>query len=185
MLLTLTPHPDTPCAAVTRIEVNLARAAPASLALRYLVTGDIASVRWPEPVDRARADELWKHSCFEAFLMPALMPAGDEAYYEINLSPSNRWAGYRFDRYREGMVSPSGLALTHMTWRTSANLFELVATLDLAGQADLTVDHAWRLGLSAVIEETSGAKSCWALAHTPGKPDFHHPDAFAATLEPA
>ena len=181
MLLTLTPHPDTPCEAVTRIEVNLARAAPASLALRYLVTGDIASVRWPEPVERARADELWKHSCFEAFIRPA----DDDAYYEINLSPSNRWAGYRFDRYRAGMASPTGLALTHLTWRTSANLFELVATLDLAGQADLTVDRAVRLGLSAVVEETNGAKSYWALAHAPGKPDFHHPDAFAAILEPA
>lgn len=181
MLLALTPHPDTPCAAVTRIEVNLARAAPASLALRYVVTGDIASVRWPEPVDRARADDLWKHSCFEAFIRPG----NDDAYYEINLSPSNRWAGYRFDRYREGMVSPPGLALTHMTWRASRGLFELVATLDLAAEADLTVDHAGRLGLSAVIEETSGRKSYWALAHAPGKPDFHHRDAFAAILEPA
>ena len=174
-------HPETPCEAVTRIEVNLARAAPASLALRYLVSGDIASVRWPEPVGRARADELWKHSCFEAFLKPA----GDESYYEINLSPSNRWAGYRFDHYREGMATPAGLALTHLTRRASASLFELVATLDLAGQADLTFDRAVRLGLSVVIEETSGARSYWALAHAPGKPDFHHPDAFAATLEPA
>ena len=181
MLLTLTPHPDTPCAAVTRIEINLARAAPASLALRYLVTGDIASVRLPEPVDRARADELWKHSCFEAFVAPV----GGEAYYEINLSPSNRWAGYRFDRYREGMVSPPGLALTHMTWRTSADLFELVATLDLAAQADLMADRAVRLGLSAVIEEASGRMSYWALAHAPGKPDFHHPVSFACVLEPS
>lgn len=181
MLLTLTPHPDTPCAAVTRIEVNLARAAPGGLALRFLVTGDIAGVRWPEPAERARADDLWKHSCFEAFLKPA----GDEAYYEINLSPSNRWAGYRFDRYREGMASPEGLALAHLTRRASASLFELVATLELAGQTDLTVDHAVRLGLSAVIEELDGRKSYWALAHAPGKPDFHHPDAFAAILEPA
>ena len=37
----------------------------------------------------------------------------------------------------------------------------------------------WRLGLAAVIEETSGRKSYWALAHPPGKPDFHHSDCFA------
>jgi hypothetical protein len=36
----------------------------------------------------------------------------------------------------------------------------------------------WRLGLSAVIEETSGHKSYWALAHPPGRPDFHHSDCF-------
>jgi len=39
-----------------------------------------------------------------------------------------------------------------------------------------------KLGLSAVIEEADGTKSFWALAHPPGRPDFHHPDCFALTL---
>lgn len=38
------------------------------------------------------------------------------------------------------------------------------------------------LGISAVIEETDGTKSYWALAHAEGKPDFHHGACFAATL---
>jgi hypothetical protein len=42
----------------------------------------------------------------------------------------------------------------------------------------------WRLGLSALIEETSGRKSYWALAHPPGKPDFHHADCFAHEFLP-
>jgi hypothetical protein len=37
----------------------------------------------------------------------------------------------------------------------------------------------WHLGLSAVIEEHNGRKSYWALAHRPGKPDFHHSDCFS------
>jgi len=37
------------------------------------------------------------------------------------------------------------------------------------------------LGLSAVLEETNGRKSYWALVHRPGQPDFHHSDCF--TLE--
>ncbi len=41
----------------------------------------------------------------------------------------------------------------------------------------------WKLALSAVIEETDGTKSYWALRHPPGAPDFHHPDCFALTLE--
>ena len=36
-----------------------------------------------------------------------------------------------------------------------------------------------RLALSPVIED--GALSYWALRHPPGRPDFHHQDAF--TLE--
>jgi hypothetical protein len=39
------------------------------------------------------------------------------------------------------------------------------------------------LGLSAVIEDESGALSYWALRHVPGKPDFHHPQAFAMELD--
>ena len=39
-----------------------------------------------------------------------------------------------------------------------------------------------RIALSAVIEEGNGALSYWALRHPAGKPDFHHPDAFAMEL---
>jgi hypothetical protein len=49
---------------------------------------------------------------------------------------------------------------------------------DLAPFADTSLT----LGLSAVIEEKDGTKSYWALAHPPGKPDFHHKDCFALTL---
>jgi hypothetical protein len=43
----------------------------------------------------------------------------------------------------------------------------------------LRVDGAWRIGLAAVIEERSGHKSYWALAHPPGKADFHPFDSCA------
>ena len=39
-----------------------------------------------------------------------------------------------------------------------------------------------RLGLSAVLEDADGVLSYWALRHPPGKPDFHHTDAFATQL---
>ena len=43
-------------------------------------------------------------------------------------------------------------------------------------------DEPLSIGLSAVIEETDGTKSYWALRHPPGPPDFHHPDCFALEL---
>ena len=45
------------------------------------------------------------------------------------------------------------------------------------------VPHLLALVVSAVIEDDSGALSYWALRHPPGKPDFHHPDAFAMELD--
>ncbi len=44
-------------------------------------------------------------------------------------------------------------------------------------------DEPIQLNLTAVIEETDGTKSYWALAHPSGKPDFHHRDCFALQLE--
>jgi hypothetical protein len=43
----------------------------------------------------------------------------------------------------------------------------------------------WQLGLSALIEETSGRKSYWTQAYSPGKPDFHHADCFVHEFSPA
>jgi hypothetical protein len=57
---------------------------------------------------------------------------------------------------------------------------EIAAAFDLA----FALREPWRLGVSAVIEESDGAKSYWALKHAPGKPDFHHADSFAYELNP-
>lgn len=180
MLLALTRHPDTPCDAVSRIEVNLARSAGGGMALRYVAIGDISRLNIPHRQPGGRADELWRTTCFEAFVRT------DGGYAEINLSPSGRWAAYSFSGYREGdMAQLESVSLDHMTRRAGDGLFELVATLDLARVSGLSATGPWRLGLSAVIEETSGRKSYWALAQAPDKPDFHHPDSFACVLEPA
>ena len=61
----------------------------------------------------------------------------------------------------------------------------LQAALDLDGLPGLASDTEWRLGLSALIEDMNGAWSYWALAHPPGKPDFHHAACFAHRLAPA
>ena len=40
-----------------------------------------------------------------------------------------------------------------------------------------------RLALSAVVEAADGELSYWALRHPPGRPDFHHIDAFDLQLD--
>src|SRR5687767_1847903 len=92
-------HPDSRCIAVTRIEVDVARPSPDSLLLRYFVTGKMSDLRLPPVTAPARADELWQHTCFEAFV--CALPGA--AYYEFNFAPSTQWAAYRFSGYRSGM----------------------------------------------------------------------------------
>ena len=168
-------HPDSLCSAVTRIEVDLARPHAGSLLLSYSVTGKIADLRLPPMVTPARTDELWRHTCFEAFVGTST----DSAYYEFNFAPSTHWAAYRFSSYRSGMCVATEISAPQIEVQSRPESFTLQASVELDSLLALPRGAGWRLGLSAVIEETSGRKSYWALAHPPGKPDFHHSDCFA------
>jgi len=165
-------HPDSLCLAATRIDVDVARSRAGSLLLSYVVTGKIGDLGLPPVTAGARTDELWRHTCFEVFVRP--LPG--EAYYEFNFAPSTQWAAYRFDGYRSGMRVATEIDAPPIDVQAAPERYALQAALDLSG---LPHDAGWRLGLAAVIEEVSGRKSYWALAHSPGQPDFHHADCFA------
>jgi hypothetical protein len=49
-------------------------------------------------------------------------------------------------------------------------------------RADDIKGRELRLAVSAVTQSDQGVISYWALAHPPGKPDFHHRDGFALRL---
>lgn len=180
MRLPLHPHRDTPYPAVTGLAVELARPAAEHIDLTWELTGDIAAIRWPAPAAAVRTDGLWRHTCFEAFLRPE----PGEGYVEFNLSPSTAWAAYRFDRYRSGMRAVEPIATPEIALAAAGDRAVLTATLAFKGLTDLPLHAPWRLALSAVIEDRQGGLSYWALAHPPGRPDFHHADGFAATLVP-
>jgi hypothetical protein len=178
MRLHLKRHPGSTCAAVSRIEAEAGRPRRDELALRYVVTGNISALRLPAAAPPMRADSLWRHSCFEAFVRAS----PDATYCEFNFSPARAWAAYRFDGYRSGMRIAGALAAPQFEIRTSDKAYEMHVQLALDGLPELCGDVPWRLGLSAVIEEAGGGMSYWALAHLPGKPDFHHVDGFAVEL---
>lgn len=175
----LTAHADTLCDVVEGISVEATRPGPGLLTLRYVLTGNTAAIALPAPAAPARADELWRHTCFEVFLR-----AGG-GYYEFNLSPSTRWAAYRFDGYRSGMEDLAETAAPRIETSQSGECFELRAELAVGSLPGLAPESPWQLGLSVVIEGAEGALSYWALAHPPGKPDFHHSDCFALDIPPA
>src|SRR5580700_1809933 len=173
MRQTLRLHPDSLCAAATRIEADVARPRPGNMILSYVVSGRIGDLRMPPVVAAARADELWRHTCFEAFVRPSAGPG----YYEFNFSPSTQWAAYQFSGYRSGMRVATEIGAPRIEVRSSGESYTLQAALEVDG-----LSSSLHLGLSVVLEETNGRKSYWALAHPPGKPNFHHADCFALEL---
>jgi hypothetical protein len=178
MRRSLSLHPDARCEAITRIEVEVSRPRPGVLALTFVLTGAIGELHLPRLGPGARTDELWRRTCFEAFVRP--MPG--EVYFEFNLAPSGDWATYGFSGYRAGMVSPPGAAAPRITATAGAGRYELAAVLTLDGLPGAPAAADWRLGLAAVIEEAGCRTSHWALTHPPGKADFHHAAGFACEL---
>jgi hypothetical protein len=173
----LTRHPESLGTTAIRVEVEAVRTGASVLLLNYFAIGELENLIIPTEELPVRADGLWQRTCFEAFVR-----AAGSAYYEFNFAPSLQWAAYRFDGYREGMTVAREIEQPHMEVQSDESCLQLQVVLDLAGLANLRQEDVWRLVLSAVIEEASGHKSYWALAHPVGKPDFHHSDGFVLEL---
>jgi hypothetical protein len=131
----------------------------------------------PPFVGRQRRDGLWQTTCFEMFHLIGDGPA----YAEYNFSPSEAWAVYDFNTWREGMAERSMSHDPVITPRAGRDVLIFDVALPMHDLRPLP----GAMSLTAVIEEVGGAKSYWALAHgDPAKPDFHHPACFAASLRP-
>jgi hypothetical protein len=171
----LTAHPSTPNDNVRSLEVQLRTETPDILVFQYSLAADMSRVRVPPSGGSGRADGLWEHTCFEAFVA-----AGDApGYHEFNFSPSLEWAIYRFRAYREG-VSPAEIGRApEISVRRGDDGLELKSAVHLGHLADLRDARRLRIALAAVIEDGNGRLSYWGLRHPHAKPDFHHSNGFA------
>ena len=148
------------------------------LGLRYVLTGPVDRLRVPPLKASERADELWRHTCFEAFVGIA----GEEAYDELNFAPSTQWAAYHFARYRFGMACAMDVEARDLAVRREPERLQLEVSVPLQKLAATAGDRPLRLALAAVVESGDGTLSYWALRHPSGQPDFHHRDGFTITL---
>jgi hypothetical protein len=172
--VTLACHPQTPSRVIQGIEVQVNVAAGDGVALAFALESDLSCLRIPASARSGRAADLWRHTCFEAFVMANEGPG----YREFNFSPSGQWAAYAFRDYRDGGALDCELA-PEIAVRRTANRLELDARIR---RDFLPQGRPLRLGLSAVVEDLHGVLSYWALQHPAGKPDFHHSDSFAIPL---
>ena len=168
-------HPDSLCSSVTHVEVEVVRPCVGTMLLSYLVRGRISDLRIPPAVAARRSDDLWRHTCFEAFFCNSPGPA----YYEFNFAPSTQWAAYWFDSYRSRKRVATEINAPRIVVQLSRACYRLQVALEMGQMSNLRIDGKSRIGLAAVIEEMNGYKSYWALAHPPGKVDFHQSESFA------
>jgi hypothetical protein len=172
-------YPTRLSGAVRGVDIRLARDPSGSLTLKYVLRADMLHVRIPPTAPPTRADGLWAHTCFEAFIAPDAVGA---AYYELNFSPSLQWAIYSFGAYRQAMSPTDVTVPPKLTVQAFDDRLELDATIGLDDLEGLRAAHTLKLAVTAVVEDDSGTLSYWALKHAPGKPDFHHGDGFVLEL---
>lgn len=175
MQVPLICHPQSDAGGAEGIQVVISRSDSGKVELTYGVLGSLEAVEIVAPAAPERVDELWKKTCFELFVGNI----EDEIYLEYNFAPSGQWAAYQFSGYRADMAE---LETEVPDIQTEEN--ESVLNVSVKFQ----LPDAWRgrallAGVSAVIATKSGDFSYWAVAHPPGKPDFHHRDCFALHLE--
>jgi hypothetical protein len=130
-------------------------------------------MRIPSPLLPERADGLWRHTCFEVFVGGS----NRHDYLEYNFSPSGQWQIYAFQDYRRDGRLPAAESPSISRALTRGAL-QLEARIRLPGAVD---EASLRLGICAVLEDTDGRLSYWALQHPTGKPDFHDPATFILT----
>jgi len=177
-MIPLLPHPSTPERA-WRVTAHAQRTEGGELQLRYRLEGALAGVRIPPTGACRRGHELWRHTCFEAFVAAD----GKPGYVELNFAPSREWAAYAFARYREGGPLTDSRLDPHVVVHAESDALGLDALVPLADLSVSYRDAALRIGLAAVVESVSGRCSYWALRHPVGRPDFHHADNFALRVD--
>lgn len=171
--LSLTPFAPVEPSIVRALVVHVLEASADTLNLRYVLDAPLAHLRIPASRAARHADELWRHTCFEAFMRVR----DSTAYYELNVSPSTEWALYSFSNTRKGMAPVIGAAAPELRMERTAHRLQIDVRLDLR-----SLSRLGSLALAAVIEDENARLSYWALKHPSPQPDFHHPDAFLLEL---
>ena len=178
--IVLHPHPAQLPVPVIQIETGVVYSDDAlifSYQCRHQ-SDDNTGILLPTPVVPTACDNLWQHTCCEAFIGAEGIDNAN-AYLEFNFSPSGCWAVYRFDAYRvrdESYICPCE---PNIELRQLPDGFELTARVS---SEVLPQAASWLVGLTAVIETTDGQKTYWALRHDAPQPDFHLRSQFVLPL---
>src|SRR5579863_4612008 len=151
-------HPSTRSERVRAIAVLLRRTAIDELQLTFRLDGDVSRIRVPSPAVPRFATELWRHTCFEAFISIE----GHPGYHEFNFAPSGEWTVYALRGYRDGGPIDNEALRPNIVVRSTPTRLELDAVVPLDSLSPIHPCASLRIGLAAVIE-TNEEVSYWAL----------------------
>jgi hypothetical protein len=116
----------------------------------------------------AKKHELWKHTCFEMFILPDSI---QEEYYEFNYSPKNLYDMMFFSEYRQpgshGHIDPPKLSLN--SDQGSSLVFLIKQKLPFIP----AINQMIKINMAFIWCEEDKVEY-WSLAHSKSGPDFHN-----------
>jgi len=165
-------HPNTP--ADFQVEGAAEFLPNGDLSLVYWIRGNLDRILLPKGTTSGREDNLWKHTCLEAFILSA-----GPGYVEYNFSPNGSWQRYAFQEYRKPLETPIS-----QVEPTLLCMLDGLLHLEIGLPSTmLPVGKVLHIGLCAVIEDQKGNLSYWALHHASSRPDFHQASSFVLQVE--
>jgi len=131
-------------------------------------------------INPLRLDELWKATCFEAFISKP----HTEGYFEFNGTLNGEWNLYEFDSYRTGMrpvplIANLQPALVRREIDEKEWMLEYQVPLSLLGASGPqgVSKKIGPLSMTAVLKRGEDV-TYWAFKHAGAKPDFHLRESF-------
>jgi hypothetical protein len=170
----LIPHPTAAKAPAIDVYAVALILGNGRVSFGYRARGEVQHISLPAKGKPTRTDDLWRHTCFEAFVATR----NSERYSELNFSPSSAWAAYSFESYRYGMQSLPVIKTPVIQVKLEPDLLAVDVTVQIRSLAADSI-----VGLTAVIENVDGGVSHWALAHSGAKADFHDAKTWTAMFQ--
>lgn len=172
--LDLHPHSPGQGGGMRRVAAMARLTGDSCLMLEYRLEWNAGFLRLPVVPAGGRHNNLWHHTCLEAFLQAM----GQTGYHELNFSPAGAWAAYRFSGFREGMAD---LPLSRPPMlRIDQGPEHFYMECQLPPEA--LPGEALRIGLTAILEDSDGSLHFWALHHPAPRPEFHAQSGFVLQL---
>lgn len=175
-MLQLSPHPAFPISFPITVSVDY-QWKKQNLRISFYAQGDTSQIKGlsNSKTLQSRKNELWKTTCFEAFLKPKTQ----EHYWEINLNSSGDWNFYFLEAYRKNLIEETQAHVSSFQATLTKGIFHLEIETYLPF---LNHESIW-ISPCVILESQKGEKSYWSIHHPESQPNFHASGSFVHELK--
>ncbi|MBK9295045.1 MAG: hypothetical protein IPM57_11515 [Oligoflexia bacterium] len=120
-----------------------------------------------------RQNNLWEHTCFEAFVGEK----NSKEYFEFNFSTNSAWNIFEFKNYRLPQPPKQCERFEFLKIEFENNIFKAQV------KPKNFKKSFYEISLATVIESKKNEIFYWALKHNKSRPDFHLRENFILNAE--